>query len=84
MTIEDRITIAKELIKKREDIDRQLAELFGGGSVATRKLKCSLCGSDEHNARTCSQRELPKQNTTPAQQSTSPQAAVYGSYCEIE
>jgi hypothetical protein len=64
MTIEDRINIAKELIKKREDIDRQLAELFSGGNLSTRKLTCSIRGSDTHNARTCANREATTKQET--------------------
>ena len=30
MDLDDRIAAAKELIAKREEIDRQLADLFGG------------------------------------------------------
>lgn len=71
MTIDERINIAKELIKKREVIDRQLAELFNGGSVSARKLTCSICGSDTHNARTCPNKETPKPQGVPAP--TSPQ-----------
>ncbi len=32
MSIESRIAAAKELIRKREEIDQQLAELFAGGT----------------------------------------------------
>jgi hypothetical protein len=34
MTIDEQITRAKELIAKREEIDRQLAELFAGAPAA--------------------------------------------------
>ena len=54
MSIESRIATAKELIRKREEIDQQLAELFGGGTL--KKQKCSICGSTEHTARTCPQK----------------------------
>jgi len=54
MNIEDRISLAKQLIQKREEIERQLAELFGGGSP--RRQKCSICGSPDHSARSCPQR----------------------------
>jgi len=54
VNIEDRITLAKELIRKRDEIDQQLAELFGGGTP--KKAKCSICGSTEHTARTCPQK----------------------------
>ena len=39
MTLDDRITLLKELFKKREAIDRQIEELLSGGGSA-RKQKC--------------------------------------------
>lgn len=66
MSIEDRIAVAKELIRKREEIDQQLAELFGG--VTPKKPKCSICGSTEHTARTCPQ----KSSATPKPQLQTP------------
>jgi hypothetical protein len=54
MSIESRIATAKELIRKREEIDQQLAELFTGGTP--KKQKCSICGSTVHTARTCPQK----------------------------
>ena len=56
MSIEDRIALVKDLIRKREEIDQQLAELFGG--AAPKKQKCSICGSTEHTARSCPQKSL--------------------------
>jgi hypothetical protein len=53
MNIEDRIAIVKDLIKKREEIDQQLADLFGGQAPTPKKMKCSICGSTEHTARNC-------------------------------
>jgi hypothetical protein len=66
MSIESRIAAAKELIRKREEIDQQLAELFAGGTP--KKQKCSICGSTEHTARTCPQ----KSSATPKPQTTLP------------
>ena len=66
MSIESRIATAKELIRKREEIDQQLAELFAGG--APKKQKCSICGSTEHTARTCPQ----KSSVTPKPQPQTP------------
>jgi hypothetical protein len=66
MNLEDRIAVAKELIRKREEIDQQLAELFGG--AAPKKQKCSICGSTEHTARTCPQ----KSSATPKPQAQTP------------
>ena len=39
MSIESRIAAAKELIRKREEIDQQLAELFGGATPKENPLK---------------------------------------------
>ena len=66
MSIESRIAAAKELIRKREEIDQQLAELFAGGTP--KKQKCSICGSMEHTARTCPQ----KSSATPRPQTQTP------------
>ena len=66
MSIESRIAAAKELIRKREEIDQQLAELFAGGTP--KKQKCSVCGSTEHTARTCPQ----KSSATPKPQPQTP------------
>jgi len=54
------IVKAKELIEQREEIDRQLAAIFGGvaGTPKQRAAqKCSKCGKEGHSARTCSERE---------------------------
>ena len=53
MTIDDRITRVKELIARREEIDRQLADLFGGIAPARKILHCSTCGASGHNAKSC-------------------------------
>jgi hypothetical protein len=56
MDIEERISIVKDLIAKREEIDRQLAELFGGTiaeSASKTERKCKTCGELGHTARTC-------------------------------
>lgn len=66
MNIESRIAAAKELIRKREEIDQQLAELFAGATP--KKQKCSICGSTEHTARTCPQ----KSSATPKPQPQTP------------
>jgi hypothetical protein len=59
MNIDERIALAKEMIAKREDIDRQLAELFGGAVPARKARSCKLCGASDHDARSCPQAEKP-------------------------
>jgi hypothetical protein len=74
MTIEDRINLAKDLIKKREEIDHQLAELFNGGEAVTKRtVKCSICGGEGHTARTCN-KEKPAAAPEP---SVSPKPAPF-------
>jgi hypothetical protein len=51
MDIDDRITRVKVLIQKREEIDTELANLFG--IKAKKMLRCSKCGEEGHNAKTC-------------------------------
>ena len=63
MNIEDRIATVKELIRKREEIDQQLADLFGGQTP--KKTKCSICGSTEHTARNCPQRSSAEKPAQP-------------------
>jgi hypothetical protein len=59
MDIDERITIAKDLIAKREEIDRQLADLFGG-AVPTKKTRaCKVCGEAGHDARSCPETQKP-------------------------
>ena len=54
MELDARIAIVKELIAKREEIDRQLADLFGGGVPAPKITRaCSKCGQLGHTGRSC-------------------------------
>jgi len=57
------ISKAKDLIEKREDIDRQLAEIFGGSGAAKARAaqKCSKCNKEGHSARTCPDKETATQ-----------------------
>ena len=43
----------KDLIAKREEIDLELAAIFGGKQASRRTLKCSVCNAEGHTARTC-------------------------------
>ena len=59
MEIDSKIALAKELIARREDIDRQLAELFGDALPTKRARTCKLCGASDHDARSCPQASKP-------------------------
>ncbi len=63
MEIETRIARAKELIAKREEIDAQLAALFGGAAPAKKARRCKICDGEGHNAVTCPERQ--DKNPTP-------------------
>ncbi|HTR14638.1 MAG TPA: hypothetical protein VMI72_15650 [Roseiarcus sp.] len=41
------------MIAKREEIDRQLAELFAGMPPAKKTARCKACGELGHIAKTC-------------------------------
>ncbi len=66
----DKIERVRELIKKRDEIDAELAELFAGGSVAKKTNKCSLCGQEGHTARICPNKEPLKPQPAPPPNST--------------
>jgi hypothetical protein len=53
MDIEAKITRAKELIAKREELDAELSDLLGGAVRERRPKKCSICGEPGHRATTC-------------------------------
>jgi hypothetical protein len=53
MTIDERIARVKDLIQKREEIDAELAGMFGLATRAKKPLRCSKCGEEGHNAKTC-------------------------------
>jgi len=60
MDIDDRIARAKELIQKREEIDAELAVMFGITARARKLMRCSKCGEEGHNSKTCAaQQPLP-------------------------
>ena len=56
MDIDDQIALAKELIRKRQEIDEQLAALFSGATPAKKGRRCKICDGEGHNAMTCPQR----------------------------
>jgi len=53
MDIDDRIERVKDLIRKREEIDAELAGLFGISIRAKKASRCSKCGEEGHNTKTC-------------------------------
>jgi hypothetical protein len=53
MELDDAINRVKQLITKREEIDAELAALFGGEAPKKRTLTCSLCNTEGHTARSC-------------------------------
>lgn len=53
MTLDERISLASKLIAQREEIDRQLNALFDGATVSKKQSRCSHCGQEGHNAKTC-------------------------------
>jgi hypothetical protein len=53
MNIDDKIAHAKNLIEKREEIDAELSALFGISSKLKKSIRCSRCGEEGHNAKTC-------------------------------
>ena len=57
MHLADQIARAKELIAKREEIDEQLAVLFGGTPLVKKTRRCKICDGEGHNAATCPERQ---------------------------
>jgi hypothetical protein len=57
MTIDERIARVKDLIQKREEIDAELAGMFGLVGRVKKPLRCSKCGEEGHNAKTCTAAE---------------------------
>jgi hypothetical protein len=49
----------RDLCDRRDEIDAEIATLVTGAAKKERKsLSCSKCGSPDHTARTCPQKEL--------------------------
>ncbi len=55
MTLDERISTLKDLFKKREDIDKQIADLMNGGTG--KKIRCGYCGEEGHNAKSCPKKQ---------------------------
>jgi hypothetical protein len=53
MTLDEKLSLASKLIAQREEIDQQLNALFGGSAVSKKQPRCSHCGQEGHNAKTC-------------------------------
>ena len=53
MDIDSKISRVKDLIQKREEIDAELAAIFNLAIKAKKTLRCSRCGEEGHNAKTC-------------------------------
>jgi len=52
MTIDERIARVKDLIQKREEIDAELAGLFGLSPRVKKTALCTKCEGEGHNAKT--------------------------------
>ena len=52
MTLDERILLASKLIAQRDEIDQQLNALFGS-AISKKQPRCSNCGLEGHNAKTC-------------------------------
>ena len=45
----------RELLDKRDEIDKELQEIFGTQPKERKPTTCSKCGQSGHTARTCPQ-----------------------------
>lgn len=59
MKIDDQITRVKALLAKRDEIDAELAALFGGAAPSRRPMHCSSCGQEGHTAKACTVHKTP-------------------------
>jgi hypothetical protein len=53
MDIDTQIARVKELIAKREEIDRELSTMLGVVPKGRKSQRCSICNEEGHSARTC-------------------------------
>jgi len=52
----------RQLLDRRDEIDRELAEAVSGngnGNGHKKTVKCSACGEEGHTARTCTNKPAP-------------------------
>ena len=56
MEIDSQIARVKDLIARREEIDAELADMFGIVPKARKIKRCSTCNEEGHTARTCPQK----------------------------
>ena len=63
MDLDAKIALVKDLIQKREEIDGELAATFGLTLKTKKILRCSRCGEEGHNAKTCPTQQ-PQSGTT--------------------
>ena len=52
MSIDEQIARAKELIARREEVDKELAALFDGVAPRRKAMRCSACGQEGHAVKT--------------------------------
>jgi hypothetical protein len=64
VTLDEKLSLASKLIAQREEIDQQLNALFGGTAVSKKQPRCSHCGQEGHNAKTCPGKLIGKNELT--------------------
>jgi len=60
MEIDERIVRARNLIQQRDEIDAELAMMLGVTVRTKKTLRCSKCGEEGHNAKTCAAQPPPE------------------------
>ena len=54
MTLDERLSLARDLIARRDAIDAELTALFNGGTPARKpSRKCKTCGEIGHRSDAC-------------------------------